>query len=49
MTRGLLHAEAADDLPGFQKNDYLPGEEFWALVETVTRPRARLRAAHSCR
>jgi ATP-dependent helicase/DNAse subunit B len=40
MTRGLLHAEAADDLPGFQKNDYLPGEEFWALVET-SRDRAR--------
>jgi len=40
MTRGLLHAEAADDLPGFQKNDYLPGEEFWALVET-SRDRGR--------
>ena len=34
VTRGLLHAEAAADLPGFQKNDYLPAEEFWALVET---------------
>jgi hypothetical protein len=40
MTRGLLHAEATDDLPGFQKNDYLPGEEFWALVAT-SRDRAR--------
>jgi ATP-dependent helicase/DNAse subunit B len=34
VTRGLLHAGSADDLPGFQKNDYLPDEEFWALVET---------------
>jgi len=33
-TRGLLHAGAADDLPGYQRNDYLPEEEFWALVET---------------
>jgi ATP-dependent helicase/DNAse subunit B len=40
VTRGLLRAEAGDDLPGFQKNDYLPGEEFWALVET-SRDRAR--------
>ena len=34
VTRGLLHAGAGDDLPGFQKNDYLPDDEFWALVET---------------
>ena len=39
VTRGLLHAEAGEDLPGFQKNDYLPGEEFWALVE-MSRERA---------
>jgi ATP-dependent helicase/DNAse subunit B len=40
MTRGLLHADASEDLPGFQKNDYLPSEEFWALVET-SRDRGR--------
>jgi hypothetical protein len=34
VTRGLLHAGAAEDLPGFQKNDYLPEDEFWSLVET---------------
>jgi ATP-dependent helicase/DNAse subunit B len=34
VTRGLLHGGAADDLPGFQKNDYLPDDEFWALVDT---------------
>jgi hypothetical protein len=33
-SRGLLHAGAAADLPGFTKGDYLPEEEFWALVET---------------
>jgi ATP-dependent helicase/DNAse subunit B len=33
-SRGLLHAGAAADLPGFSKGDYLPEEEFWALVET---------------
>jgi ATP-dependent helicase/DNAse subunit B len=40
VTRGLLLADAADDLPGYQKNDYLPDEEFWAIVET-SRDRAR--------
>ncbi|MGH3001397.1 MAG: PD-(D/E)XK nuclease family protein [Gaiellaceae bacterium] len=39
VTRGLLHADAAEDLPGFQKNDYLGGDEFWGLVE-VSRGRA---------
>jgi len=39
-TRGLLHADAAGDLPGFQRNDYLPEDEFWSLVETA-RERAR--------
>jgi len=34
VTRGLLHADAAADLPGFQRNDYLADDEFWALVET---------------
>jgi ATP-dependent helicase/DNAse subunit B len=33
-SRGLLHAGAAEDLPGFSRGDYLPEEEFWALVET---------------
>jgi RecB family exonuclease len=40
ITRGLLHKDAAGDLPGYQRNDYLEGEEFWALVET-SRERAR--------
>ena len=31
---------AADDLPGFQKNDYLPDDEFWAIVD-ASRERAR--------
>jgi ATP-dependent helicase/DNAse subunit B len=40
VTRGLLQESAADDLPGLQKNDFLPDEEFWALVD-VARERAR--------
>ena len=40
VTRGLLHAGASEDLPGFQKNDYLDDDEFWSLVET-SRERAR--------
>ncbi len=40
VTRGLLHGGAADDLPGYQRNDYLPEDEFWSLVET-SRDRAR--------
>ena len=40
VSRGLLRQDAAEDLPGFQRNDYLPDDEFWALVET-----ARERAA----
>jgi ATP-dependent helicase/DNAse subunit B len=35
VTRGLLHKGAADDLPGYQRNDYLEDEEFWALVDTA--------------
>ena len=38
--RGLLQEGAAEDLPGFQKNDFLPDDEFWALVD-VSRDRAR--------
>ncbi len=45
VTRGLLLADAADDLPGYQKNDYLPDGEFWAIVERVARSGAQLRAA----
>ena len=40
VTRGLLHKGAEDDLPGYQRNDYLEEEEFWALVDTA-RERAR--------
>jgi ATP-dependent helicase/DNAse subunit B len=40
VTRGLLHGEAAEDLPGYQRNDYLDDAEFWSLVETA-RERAR--------
>ncbi len=35
VSRGLLRRDAADDLPGYQRNDYLPEDEFWALVETA--------------
>ena len=31
--RGLLRAEAIDDLPGFVKHDYLEEDAFWAQVE----------------
>jgi ATP-dependent helicase/DNAse subunit B len=40
VTRGLLHAGAVEDLPGFQRNDYLEEDEFWSLVES-SRERAR--------
>jgi ATP-dependent helicase/DNAse subunit B len=40
VSRGLLREDAADELPGFSRRDYLPEDEFWALVET-----ARERAA----
>ena len=40
ISRGLLQAGAADDLPGFQRNDYVPDDDFWALVDT-SRDRAR--------
>jgi RecB family exonuclease len=38
--RGMLREEAAEDVPGFSKRDYLGEEEFWAQTET-----ARTRAA----
>jgi hypothetical protein len=43
VSRGLLQADAADDLPGFQRNDYVTDEDFWALVDR-SRDRARLYA-----
>jgi ATP-dependent helicase/DNAse subunit B len=33
--RGMLRAEARDDLPGFSAKDYLDEETFWAQVETA--------------
>jgi ATP-dependent helicase/DNAse subunit B len=39
-TRGMLRAEARDDLPGFKANDYLDEPAFWAQVESA-RERAR--------
>jgi len=35
VTRGLLSADAAEDLPGYQRNDYLDDEAFWGLVDTA--------------
>ncbi len=35
VARGVLHKGATEDLPGFAKNDYLPGDEFWALIESA--------------
>ncbi len=40
VSRGLLRQDAADELTGYRRNDYLPEDEFWSLVET-----ARERAA----
>ncbi|HUY71450.1 MAG TPA: PD-(D/E)XK nuclease family protein [Gaiellaceae bacterium] len=33
--RGMLRAEARDELPGFKPNDYLDEGQFWAQVETA--------------
>ena len=33
--RGMLRAEARDDLPGFAANDYLDEESFWSQVEAA--------------
>jgi hypothetical protein len=33
QARGLLRAEAEEDVPGFSKRDYLPEDEFWAQTE----------------
>jgi ATP-dependent helicase/DNAse subunit B len=35
IARGLLREEAQEDLPSFQKADYLDEEAFWGLVETA--------------
>jgi ATP-dependent helicase/DNAse subunit B len=35
VTRGLLYKGAADDLPGYQRNDYLPEDEFWRVIESA--------------
>jgi ATP-dependent helicase/DNAse subunit B len=35
VTRGLLSADAADDLPGYQRNDYLDDDAVWGLVDTA--------------
>jgi hypothetical protein len=35
VTRGLLHKGSEEDLPGFQRNDYLEEDEFWSLVDTA--------------
>ena len=44
--RGLLHADAKDDvLGGYARNDYLDDESFWAKVETA-RQTARELAGH---
>jgi ATP-dependent helicase/DNAse subunit B len=40
VARGMVRADARDDLPGFSRNDYLDEDAFWAQVET-----ARERAA----
>jgi RecB family exonuclease len=40
VSRGLLQAGAADDLPGYQRNDYVSDDDFWSLVDT-SRDRAR--------
>lgn len=40
IARGLLNADAADDLPGYTRNDYLADDEFWRVVD-VARDRAR--------
>ena len=33
QARGLLRAEAEEDVPGFSKRDYLEEEDFWAQTE----------------
>jgi len=40
--RGLLTAEAKDELPGFPARDYLPAEEFWEQVDEAAGTASRL-------
>jgi RecB family exonuclease len=35
VARGMLRADAGDDLPGFSRHDYLDDERFWEQVETA--------------
>jgi len=42
--RGMLRAEARDELPGFKPADYLDEEQFWGSIET-----ARARALEAAR
>jgi ATP-dependent helicase/DNAse subunit B len=41
QARGLLRAEAEEDVPGFSKRDYLPEDEFWAQTERAKEHAAR--------
>ena len=44
--RGMLRAEAREELPGFNRRDYLDEEQFWSQVEVARGARARGRAPH---
>jgi len=35
QARGLVRAAEAETLPGYAKNDYLPEEDFWGIVESA--------------
>ena len=43
--RGLLRAEAEEDVPGFSKRDYLDEDEFWAQTERAKEHADPLRRA----
>ncbi len=45
VTRGLLLADADDDLPGYQRNDYLRGRRLLGARRDLAQARARLRPA----
>ncbi len=45
VARGMLLADAADDLPGYQQNDYLDGRRVLGDGRERPRPGAQLRAA----
>ena len=46
QARGLLRAEAKDDVPGFAPRDYLDEEEFWAQTERAKEHARALRRGH---